>query len=33
MAMKAKIVEFLLKPVGGTPRKRLGNYKWGNLWP
>ena len=32
-AMKAKLVDFWLKPVGGTLRKRLENYEWGNLCP
>ena len=31
--MKPKIVEFWLKTVGGTLRKSLENYKWGNLCP
>ena len=33
VAMKAKIVDFWLKPVEGTLRKKLENYKWGNLCP
>ena len=33
VAMKAKIVEFWLKPIGGILGKRPGNYKWGNLCP
>ena len=33
MAMNAQIVDFWLKPVRGTLRKRLANYKWGELVP
>ena len=32
-AMKAKIVEFWLKPVGDALRKRLENHAWWNLCP
>ena len=31
--MKGKMVGFGLKPVGGTPRKRLENHECKNLCP
>ena len=31
--MKAKILAFGMKPVGGAPRERLENHEWGNLCP
>ena len=31
--MKAKILAFGMKPVGGAPRERLENHEWGELVP
>ena len=33
VAMKAKLVDVWLEPVGGALRKRQENFKWGNLCP